>query len=336
MILVTGGTGLVGAHLLYNLVNSGEKTRAIYRNEKKLRQTKDVFACYTNNYQLLFDKIEWVQADIQDIPSLEAAFNQVTHVYHCAAFVSFEPDKYALLRKINIEGTANIVNMCLEKNIQKLCYVSSISTLGKPINNELITEDTHWNPENENTVYAITKYGAEMEVWRATQEGLNAVIVNPGVILGSGIWKYGTGSLFKKAKKGIKYYTQGKIALIDVKDVIDIMTRLMASSITNQRFILVAENWSYKKFLQNLAESVKGAIPNKLASKGLLSILWRLDWLAHKLIGKRRQLTKHLCVSLSAEKNYSSDKIIEALNYKFTPIEGSLKSISDQFLKQDQ
>ena len=333
MILVTGGTGLVGAHLLFKLVNSHEKVKAIYRNEGKLSNVKNVFSCYTDDYESLFNAVEWIQADILDIPSLSEAFTGISRIYHCAAFVSFEPDKYQLLRQTNIEGTANIVNLCLSHNVEKLCYVSSIAALGHEANNKSITEDTNWNPEEDNNAYAITKYGAEMEVWRATQEGLDAVIVNPGVILGAGIWRYGSGSLFKRAHKGFRYYTSGTVALIAVDDVASIMIELMNSPITNERFVLVAEDWSYKDFLQALAKSVDVIPPKKLASPWLLNLVWKLDWLKHKLTGKRRQITKHLAKSLVTETNHNSDKIKTALNYKFKAVDKTIDIIGALYLK---
>lgn len=336
MILVTGGTGLVGSHLLYKLIRNGEKVRAIYRSEHKLENVKNVFSCYTDNYQPVFDAIEWLQADILDIPELTDAFTDISYVYHCAAFVSFEPDKYQLLRKTNIKGTANIVNLCISNNIKKLCYVSSIAAIGNQKISEEITEESEWNTEENNNVYAITKYGAELEVWRASQEGLNTVIVNPGVILGAGIWRYGSGSLFKKAHKGLKYYTAGSMGLIDVEDVVSIMIALINSSIKNERYILISENWNYKDFLQAMAASVKGEIPKKIASFNLLQIGWRLDWLKHKMFGKRRMLTKHLATSLSSQKKYSNNKIIEHLNYNFKPIKDSIKEVGELYLKQVQ
>src|SRR5690606_13726688 len=150
---------LVGSHLLYKLVSADEKVRAIYRNEQKLENVKNVFSTYTDDYKSLFEAIEWVEADILDIPSLTEAFKGISYVYHCAALVSFEPNKYHILRKINIEGAANIVNFCISHNIKKLCYVSSEATLGNTLNKEPITEETIWNPETDNNVYAITKYG---------------------------------------------------------------------------------------------------------------------------------------------------------------------------------
>lgn len=334
MILVTGSTGLVGAHLLYKLISNGEKVRALYRTERKLANVKNVFASYTENYTSLFEAIDWVQGDILDIPSLTEAFKGISHVYHCAAFVSFEPDKYQLLRKTNIEGTANIVNLCIASSIKKLCHVSSIAAIGSSSNSIYITEETEWNPENPNSVYAITKYGAEMEVWRGTQEGLKAVIVNPGVILGAGIWRYGSGSLFKKVNKGLKYYTSGSIGLVAVEDVVSIMITLTNSAITNERFILVAENWSYKDFLQAMAKAVNAKPPVKIASLALLQIGWRLDWLKHKLFGTRRELTKHLATSLCNQKTYSNTKITSQLPFDFKPVSKSITEIGALYLKQ--
>jgi nucleoside-diphosphate-sugar epimerase len=334
MILVTGSTGLVGSHLLYKLASTSEKVRAIYRSDHKLNHVKKVFSTYTENYQSLFDSIEWVKADILDIPLLNETFRTVDYVYHCAAFVSFEPDKYKILRRTNIEGTANIVNLCISNSVKKLCYVSSVATLGNALNNTPITENTDWNPEADNNVYAITKYGAEMEVWRGSQEGLNVVIVNPGVILGAGIWHYGSGILFKKAHKGFKYYPAGTIGLVFVEDVVSIMIQLLKSDIVNERYILVAENWTYKQFLQTLTKSVNSVMPKKLAPFWLLQFGWRLDWLKHKITGKRRQLTKQLAYSLASEKNYSNTKIKEELNYTFSAIEKSIIEIGILYQKQ--
>ncbi|ALJ05871.1 NAD-dependent epimerase [Pseudalgibacter alginicilyticus] len=336
MILVTGSTGLVGSHLLYKLVSNNESVKAIYRNKNKLNNVKNVFSTYTKNVEPLFNAIEWIEADILDIPSLAEAFKGVTHVYHCAAFVSFEPNKYNLLRKTNIEGTSNIVNLCLSHSVKKLCYVSSVATLGDPPKNMPTTENSSWNPETDNNVYAITKYGAEMEVWRASQEGLPVVIVKPGVILGAGIWQKGTGSLFTKAYKGLKYYSIGSIGLVDVEDVASAMIQLLKSNIENDAFILVAENLPYKQFLQSLATSVGAKPPSKIAKPWLLNLAWKLDWLKHKLTGKRRLLTKHLAKSITTTSNYSNKKIKMTLNFEFKPISKTITEVGSHFQKQVQ
>ena len=335
MILVTGGTGLVGSHLLFKLVNENEKVRAIYRREKTLKRVKHVFSYYANDAENLFEKIEWVQADINDIPILQVAFKGITHVYHCAAFVSFEPDKYRTLRKININGTANIVNLCLSNTIEKLCYVSSIAAIGHHNNPEkLIDEKTAWNPEDDNSVYAITKYGAELEVWRGTQEGLDAVIVNPGIILGAGYWNGGSSrNLFKQIYEGMRYYVNGVAGYVDVWDVVNTMHQLMISDIKNESYILVSENLSFKTFQTKTAKALDVKPPNKEAKPWLLHIAWRLDWLQFKLFGKRRRLSKQAAKSAVSIAKYDNSKLKNALNFEFKPIDEAINEISNLYLK---
>lgn len=334
MILVTGSTGLVGSHLLFKLISDNKKVRAIYRREKTLKRVKHVFSYYSDDAEALFNKIEWIQADINDIPKLQMAFKDVTYVYHCAAFVSFEPDKYKELRKTNIEGTANIVNLSISHNIKKLCYVSSIATIGHHSNPEtLIDEQTEWNSEGDNSIYGITKYGAELEVWRGTQEGLDAVIVNPGIILGPGYWNSGgSGSIFKRIYKGMTYYTTGVTGYVDVWDVVEVMKRLTESDIKNEGYILVSENMNFKNFIQKTAEALQVEAPTKEAKSWLLSVAWRLDWLNSKLFGKRRSLTKQTAKSLQNLKRYDNSKIKTALSFEFKPIEKVIEVVSQRYL----
>jgi nucleoside-diphosphate-sugar epimerase len=335
MILVTGGTGLVGSHLLYNLIKEGKNVKAIYRRQQKLDSVKKVFSYYTEDFEALYDKIDWVESNINDIPALEAAFENITHVYHCAAFVSFEPDKYHQLRRINIQGTANIVNLCVTNNIKKLCYVSSVAAVGNSDKHEtFINEETHWNPEEDHSVYAITKYGAEIEVWRGSQEGLEVVIVNPGIILGPGYWRSGgSGSLFNQIHKGIPYYTNGISAYVDIWDVTNVLTQLMNSTIKNERFILVSENLSFNDFQKSVAKELKVEPAKKEATKFILEIGWRLDWLNHKLRGKRRRFSKQMAKTVRSNRSYDNSKIKQALNFEFRPIDNSIKKVSTYFLK---
>jgi nucleoside-diphosphate-sugar epimerase len=336
MILVTGGTGLVGSHLLYKLVSDGQqKVRAIYRREKTLKRVAHVFSYFSDDSERLFNTIDWVEADLNDIPKLQMAFEGITHVYHCAAFVSFEPDKYHELRKINIEGTANIVNLSISHSVDKLCYVSSIAAIGHhEDSSKLITEETAWNPEDDNSVYAITKYGAELEVWRATQESVDAVIVNPGIILGAGYWKGGSsGNLFRKIHDGMTYYVNGIVGYVDVFDVVDTMISLMKSSIKNENYILVSENLSFKDFQYKVANALKVAPPKKEAKPWLLNIAWRLDWLRHKITGSRRNFSKHTAKSAVSTTKYDNSKIKNALGFQFKPIDQSIKEICELYRK---
>lgn len=335
MILVTGGTGLVGSHLLFQLLKSNVSIRAIYRQENTLKRVKHVFSYFSDDADALFNQIEWVEADLNNIPQLQDAFKDITQVYHCAAIVSFEPNKYHLIRKINIKGTANIVNLSISNKIKKLCYVSSISAIGHHTNPEvLIDEKTDWNPEDDNSIYAITKYGAELEVWRGTQEGLDAVIVNPGIILGAGYWNGdSSGNLFKRIYNGMPYYTLGITGYVDIWDVVKAMQELMNSNIKNEGFILVSENISFKALQTKTAEELKVKPPNKEAKPWLLAIAWRLDWLKHKLFGKPRILSKQVAKSAINISKYDASKLKIALNFEFKPINKSIEEVSLLYLQ---
>lgn len=327
MILVTGGTGIVGAHLLYSLLKENKLVRAIRRNDSDITSIKKVFALYTSEMEALFNKIEWVQADIIDIPALTIAFENVTHVYHCAAIIDFDPAKYRELKKVNVEGTANIVNLCLAKKVDKLCYVSSVSTFGSVPVGQTINEETSWNPDEKNNVYSITKYGAEMEVWRGTQEGLDAVIVNPAIIFGISPNDDGSGLITKLGSRGISFYPSGGMGMVDVKDVVRAMVLLMNSQIKNEQFILVGQNVSYKEILTKFALLFGKKPPTKKLSKPLMSFLSSIDWLSSKIFRTKRRLVKATVRSMFSTSLYDSSKIIEHLGFEFTSMEETLEGI---------
>lgn len=332
MILVTGGTGLVGSHLLYSLLKDNKNIRATYRTPENLMHVKKVFSHYTQEIKSLFDKIEWVEASINDIPVLSKVFEGVTHVYHCAAYIDFDPKNYSILKKINIEGTANIVNLCLDNDIKKLCYVSSVATMGTPENGELINEETDWNPETDNNVYAITKFGAEMEVWRGTQEGLDVVIVNPGVILGETNWNSGSGVIIKNASKGVPFYTTGGFGIVDVRDVVIAMISLMRSSIKNKRYLLIGKNIYHKDLLVVLSKYFDVAPPKKQIPKWVLSGIQKIDWVSAKVFRTKRKLLKTYVRSMYKISFYDATKIERELSFRYTPYEETIERVVNSYL----
>ena len=330
MILVTGATGMVGAHLVLKLIESNEQVVALYRNEIGKSKTENIFKI--NQKEALFSKINWVQADVLDVPSLEIAFQNITKVYHCAAIISFDPNDEEKLRKTNIEGTANIVNFCLNRKVEKLCFVSSIAAIGDLLPNETtLTEASEWNPEKQHSDYAITKYGAEMEVWRAHYEGLKVVIVNPGVILGKGFYEQGSGELFSILKKGIPFYTKGSTGYVGVDDVVKIMIQLMQSEINGERFILVAENLKYKEIFDVISPKIKVKSPSFKLKKWHLSVLWKLDWFLHLVFRTKRKLSKASALSLVDKTTFSNQKVIDEFGFSFQKIEDVISEIAIDF-----
>ena len=333
MILVTGGTGLVGSHLLFDLINSGEKVRALKRKSSNLDNVKNVFGYYSDNANDLFNKIEWADGDVLDIFSLEDAMKDVSEIYHCAGMVSFEPGNEKFLMKVNVNGTANVVNIALDKKIKKLCYVSSISSLGRAEHDGFVDEQTHWVSSNKNSHYSVSKYGGEREVWRGIEEGLDAVIVNPSIILGPGNWNSGSSRVFTSVLKGLKFYTVGVNGFVDVRDVSKAMVQLMESKIKNERFILNSENISYQKLFNLIAKYLGKKPPTIHAGKFLSAVVWREEKIRSFITGSKPFITKETARTANSTYRYSTKKIETKLNFEFIPIEKTIKDSAELFLK---
>jgi nucleoside-diphosphate-sugar epimerase len=333
MILVTGGTGMLGAHLLFKLAKGAEKVKAIYRTEKSLEKVKKVFGYYTDEVELVFSKIEWIQATITDIPALEYAFQGVQTVYHSAALVSFDKKDYKKMRTVNIEGTANIVNLCIAYKVQKLAFVSSIAAIEKSIAKPMIDEKDSFDVETSNYGYAITKYGAEMEVWRGTQEGLDVFVVNPGIILGPGFWHENSGKLFAMVAKETPFYTSGVTGFIGVTDVVQFLIQGMASDIKNERFVLVSENKSFKEILEIIAANFQKRKPFVRVSRQLGALGWRLSWLKSRLTSSAHAFTKHNARAVDKHSFYDNSKAKQFVQFDFEPMTEVISRVCKHYLQ---
>ncbi len=334
MILVTGGTGLLGSHLLMKLATDGVNVRAIYRTEKKRDAVAGVFAYYQRNANELWKSIEWVQGDVLDVQSLAGALDGVTQVYHCAAAVTFVPADEPYMHKVNVEGTANLVNACLEKDNIRLCHVSSVAAIGRDGSEEIISEKNEWKDSSHNAAYAISKHNAEMEVWRGTIEGLNAFMVNPSLILGPGDWNQSTGAMFKKAHNGLPFYTRGGNCFVDVQDVVDAMTQLMSSDIKNERFIVGAENRRFKEIFGKIALKMGKSPPRLKASPWMTEVTWRLEKLRSMLTGTKPFITKEVAHHALQLNLYDNAKLLAVLpEFSYREIDQTLDFVCEAFLK---
>ncbi len=324
MILVTGGTGFVGAYVLFELLERGEEIKALKRENSNLQLIEKIFSYYTDDYKQLLSQVDWITGDINDIISLDEAMQGVRKIYHCAAVVSFEPKDKSSMFKTNIDGTANVVNAALKHSIEKFCYVSSIAAIGRAENDNLITEETSWKSSERNSNYAKSKYAAEREVWRGIEEGLNAVIVNPSVILGPGDWNLGSPKIFQTMWKGTKFYTTGVNGFVDVRDVAKAMVKLMNSSIVNQRFILSSENLSYQELFTQIMKAF-GKEPQQIeATSWMLNVAWRVEKLKDLLFNSKPLITKETVSTSQNKYFYSSDKIKQQLSFDFILINQSI------------
>jgi dihydroflavonol-4-reductase len=314
MILVTGGTGLVGSHLISALVEQGKRVKAIYRS---------VIPEFKGS-----DKVEWQQADILDILSLESVMQNIDQVYHCAAVVSFSPKKRDALYHTNIEGTINIVNASLDAGVKKLLFVSSVAALGRIRKDTMVNETMNWSKETSNSEYGKTKYLAEMEVWRGAAEGLNSVVVNPTIILGESDWTKGSTEIFKTIYNEFPWYTQGVSGFVDVKDVVKAMILLMESDIAGERFILNGDNVPYKKLFDEIAGGFGRKAPYKKVTPFLAELVWRYEGIKGRLTGIDPLLTKETSNTAQAKVYFDNSKLLKQFpGFRYTPVSDTIQRI---------
>ena len=318
MILVTGATGLVGSHLLLKLIEQDRVLVALYRSESKKNSTLYFLKERTKSAKVA--EIIWRKGDVCNQPSLAVAFEGITHLYHCAAFISFAHYKQETLIEVNQQGTTNLVNLAIKHQLKKIAYISSIAALGSDTTSDSIDESTPWNADQDHTPYAYSKFGGELEVWRATQEGVPAVIVNPGVILGTGVEANPLELLCNQIDNGLLFYPKGATGYVTVEDVVQVLTELMDSETENERFILVAENWSYEQMLRRIALIRKKRLPRIGLRKSWLQIAWGLEGIL-SLFGKRRFMTQALISSLCDIKHIQGNRIIKESSFIYSDIE---------------
>lgn len=337
MIFVTGGTGMVGAHLLYDLTNKGTKVRALKRPGSDIGRTEKIFAFYTPEYHSLMQKIEWVEGDILDKDRLAELLTDIDQIYHVAAIVSFDPGERDTMIHNNCTGTANLVDLALSLKIPRFCHVSSIAAIGSPPEGIEANEEHPWRYKSDHSSYAESKFLSEMEVWRAIFQGLNAVIVNPSVIIGPGDWKSGSSMLFTKSFKGLKFYTLGGTGFVAVKDVSTAMQLLMQDdaweSVKNQRYILNAENKPFREIFNLIADALHVKRPKILAGERLLSLAWRLSAIRRLFTGMQPSITRETARSANRLSYFDGSKICRTIGLKYTPVADSIQNISTLFLK---
>ncbi|MDR3679889.1 MAG: NAD-dependent epimerase/dehydratase family protein [Flavipsychrobacter sp.] len=322
-ILVTGASGLLGRHLTRFLSAHGHQVRTLYNKHAP------------NEALAALPHVQWQQCDLLDIYDVEAAMEDVEDVYHCAAIVSFDPARHEEMLHFNSESTQNIVNQALENNIRKLVHVSSVAALGRTAAGKEITEEEEWQESGHNTAYGTAKYMAEMEVWRGMGEGLNAVVVNPGIILGAGNWEEGSAHLMQIAYKEFPFYTNGVTSFVDVADVVNIMYLLMESEVSAERFILSAGNYAYRDIFTLMALTLNKKPPRIEAGERMTDLVWRLSALKSAITGGKPYITKETAGNAQHKSNYNNKKILRFFpEYKYKAIEDTIKDMAQSFMQE--
>jgi dihydroflavonol-4-reductase len=320
MIFVTGGSGLIGSFLIPELIRQGHYVRALYRGQIPTIA--------------LAEKVEWVEGDIQDIVLLRQALKGVDYVFHSAGLVSYDPQDSQLLKHINIEGTANVVDACLEAGTIKLCHVSSIAAIGRPAGSLELTEESKWNQADEHSAYAASKHFGELEVWRGIVEGLDAVIVNPSVVLGPADWNRSSTRLFKYVYNNNSFYTGGKANFVDVRDVVEAMIRLTFSEISGERFILNAGQLAYKDFFEQVANCMSKKAPSRKINPVVSEVVWRAERVRSWLTGSRPLITKDTARVSSKDHFFNNTKVQKATGLEFRGLSETIAWTCNGLLQQ--
>lgn len=334
MILVTGATGLIGGHLMWQLLQTNDKIVAIRRKTSSIDALKTIFSFYGSDVDELLQKIEWREADVLDINSLSLAFQDIDIVYHCAAVVSLSAGTETMT-DTNVSGTKNIVELALQNKISKLCFVSSIAACGQSVDDDYIDENTNWKNTDNRNAYSRSKYYAELEIWKGIEKGLNAVIVNPGVVLGVSGTQTGSSQIFYQVKKGLAFYTSGGTGYIDVRDVVKLMILLLTSEISGQRFILVSENCNTKRILSWMADGFGKKRPQILISKRPMMLLGSILEFTGQVLNFKPLIDKSMARSITHREKYSNNKVKSEFNYEFIPIKTCIADVCS-FIKLEE
>jgi nucleoside-diphosphate-sugar epimerase len=323
-ILVTGGTGFLGSYIIKELVEKNYTVRAIRRNSKLPSYIPAA----------IFTKVEWVDADILDVVSLEEAMDGMDTVIHAAGIVSFGTKDRKKMYHVNVEGTANVVNMALGKNISRFVHISSVASLGRTANGGKVNEEKKWEESKVNTHYAKSKYKGELEVWRGISEGLNGIILNPSTIIGYGDWNNSSCAIFKKIYGGFNWYTSGINGFVDVEDAARATVALMESNISEQRYIVNGDNWYFKKLQDAIAISMNKKKPSQATTPFLLNVAWRIEKFKAFFTGKRPLLTRDSARVAQSKTYFENNKLLAALpGFTFTPLEQSIGEAAKKYLE---
>lgn len=324
-LLLTGATGFIGAYLLRHWLERGVRVRALRRKNSNLNLVADIA-----------DRVEWAEADVTDLGALEDAFEGITHVCHGAAVVSFHPRDAQKMMAVNVEGTANIVNLCLDFGVRRLIHVSSIASLGRAADRPHLDENCQWVESKHNSRYALSKYRSEMEVQRGVAEGLSAAIVNPSVVVGSRDWEQGMAGFFKKIDQGLKFCPSGGSGFVDVRDVVRFVSLLLESDISGERYILNGDNLSHRQFFDLIAQALGVPSPPITVGPFLAEVAWRVEWLKEKLLGATPLATRESARASVTHFTYANEKSRGVFNFEYTTLAKTVRDTAAQYLEAKQ
>ena len=312
MIFVTGASGLIGSFVCRKLIEKGYAVKALKRSNSDLSLVQDIQ-----------DQIQWVEGDLMNILEIGDYLEDVEKIIHCAAFVSYDSRDEDLMHQINVDGTANLVNWAVKKNIHLFVHFSSVASIGKDKNKDVpvSTEETQWTSGEKTSAYARSKHQAELEVWRGYAEGLNTIIINPSLVLGPGDWHRSSTQIFKYVEQQNRFYTAGTANFVDVRDVAEVTYRLLETDHYGERFIVNAGNVSYKKLFDTIADKMGKNPPQIQVSGPVIKLAILLEKIRSKISGSAPLVTDELAQVSENKHTYDNQKVKHATNIEFHSLE---------------
>ena len=328
MILITGATGMVGARLLFDL-SKNDRVKGLRRATSNMEVVNRIFSSDIDRLK----NVDWVEGDVKDIYSLEDAFENVDQVFHSAGFISFRPSDRKMMMKVNVEGTANMINLALEKKVKRFCHISSVAALGRIAGSEIVDENSVWKISSENSNYAISKYGGEREVWRGIEEGLSAFIINPTIIIGPGDWKNGSAQMFSTIAKGLKFYTSGSTGFVDYRDVSKCAVELMNKGVEGKRYVINSDNLTYQLVFDTIASTLNKPKAVIKVTPFLAELGWRIEAVRSFIMSDKSMITKETAHNGNMHWKYLNNRVKKELGIEFIPISESVEHVAKYFLK---
>jgi len=316
-ILVTGATGFLGHHLVKRLIGEG--------NEVRILKEKDTLMDLLNGL-----KIEVFEGDIRDFESVKKAVSSCEIVFHLAGLISYWSRQNSLQFEINVNGTKNVVQACLEEKVKRLIYTSSTGAVGFK-EGKLADEETEFNLGSLGIAYCDTKYLAEKEIQKGVKEGLDAVMVCPGSMYGPGdIRRIKEDPVFLKGVSSL-FYVKGGLGVVDVEDVVEGEILAWKKGKKGERYILVGENLSFYDIRKTIAE-ILGKNPPKIALPYLvfLFISYILNWTSY-LTEKRPKFTPENAKLNGMYLYFSNEKAKKELEMQFSPFKEAAKRMIEWY-----
>lgn len=333
-VAVTGGTGLIGSHLVAELLKRGCRVKLLVRDMRRVGQLhKTLSRMEADSY---FGRIEFYETELNNPHTLAAALTDMEVVFHCAALVTFDPERADEVVLVNTEITTHVVNACLQCGVGLMVHISSIATLGScRLGQRAIDETCILNNPVGRSPYSVSKIYAENAVQRGMVEGLRAVIVNPSVVIGEGDLNSSSSRLVAYAMHRRVFYTKGVKGYVDVRDVARAAVRLAETpQAVGKRFIVSAENLTFGTLFSMAARISDHWPPLIPLGRRVLTGIYKVEKLLNKWFGRRPILSEALIANACDMSYYDNSRMKNLLNFTYTPIRETLERVIRYYKRQ--